>query len=292
VPGDRITDRQVTRYMTLRRTHSQEAAAAKVAISPRSARRIEAAPILPSQRPRRWWRSRSDPLVDVWDSEVVPLLLAHPGLLATSILQHLQERHPGRFHGVLRTLQRRIRQWRALSGPPREIFFPQRHEPGRLALSDFTDAGELGVTIANVPLAHRLYHFALAFSGWEHVEVIEGGESFVALAHGLQNALWQAGGVPAEHRTDSLSAARAGVPARRQRAGWREPAGGGRLHCPLRRALPPLRYEPVAQQPRPGARERDRRGRQSPSQDRPRPGADAARPSRFRDARRLPPLRP
>jgi hypothetical protein len=207
VPGDRITDRQVTRYMTLRRTHSQEAAAAKVAISPRSARRIEAAPILSSQRPRRWWRSRSDPLVDVWDSEVVPLLLAHPGLLATSILQHLQERHPGRFHGVLRTLQRRIRQWRALSGPPREIFFPQRHEPGRLALSDFTDAGELGVTIANVPLAHRLYHFALAFSGWEHVEVIEGGESFVALAHGLQNALWQAGGVPAEHRTDSLSAA-------------------------------------------------------------------------------------
>jgi hypothetical protein len=207
VPGDRITDRQVTRYMTLRRTHTQEAAAAKVGISTRSGRRIEANPILPSQTPRRWWRSRSDPLAEVWESEIVPLLAANPGLLATTVLQYLQELHPGRFHGVLRTLQRRIRRWRALSGPAKEVFFPQAHAPGRMGLSDFTEAGELKVTVAGIPLEHRLYHFTFAFSGWEHAEVIEGGESFVALAHGLQNALWQAGGVPAEHRTDSLSAA-------------------------------------------------------------------------------------
>jgi hypothetical protein len=207
VPGDRINDKQVLRYMTLRRTHTQEAAAAKVGISIRSARRIEGAPVLPSQKPRRWWRSRPDPLAEVWESEIVPLLVANPDLLATTILQHLQDLHPGRFRGVLRTLQRRVRQWRALSGPPKEIFFPQRHEPGRMALSDFTHAGELAVTIAGMPFDHRLYHFTLAFSGWEHAEVVEGGESFVALAHGLQNALWQAGGVPAEHRTDSLSAA-------------------------------------------------------------------------------------
>jgi hypothetical protein len=207
VPGNRITDRQVTRYMTLRRTNTQEAAAAKVGISVRSARRIETAPQLPSQKPRRWWRSRPGPRAEDWDSEIVPLLAANPGLLATSVLQHLQELHPGRFHGVLRTLQRRIRQWRALSGPPKEIFFPQRHEPGRLGLSDFTDAGGLAVTIAGLPFEHRLYHFTFAFCAWEHVEVIEGGESFVALAHGLQNALWQAGGVPVEHPTDSLPAA-------------------------------------------------------------------------------------
>ena len=207
MPGDRITDRQVTRYMNLRRTHTQEAAAAKAAISVRSARRLEADPVLPSQKPRRRWRSRPDPLAEVWEGEVVPLLAANPGLLATTVLQHLQDLHPGRFHGVLRTLQRRIRQWRALSGPPKEVFFPQAHAPGRTGLSDFTDAGELGVTVAGVPLAHRLYHFTFAFSGWEHAEVVEGGESFVALAHGLQNALWRAGGVPAEHRTDSLSAA-------------------------------------------------------------------------------------
>src|SRR3954454_12240391 len=141
---------------TPRRTHTQEAAAAKAAISVRSARRLEADPVLPSQKPRRRWRSRPDPLAEVWEGEVVPLLAANPGLLATTALQHLQDLHPGRFHGVLRTLQRRIRQWRALAGPPKEVFFPQAHAPGRMALSDFTDAGELNVTVAGVPLAHRL----------------------------------------------------------------------------------------------------------------------------------------
>jgi hypothetical protein len=74
-------------------------------------------------------------------------------------------------------------------------------------LSDFTDASDLGVTIAGEPLPHRLYHFRLAFSGWQHAEVVLGGESFTALAEGLQNALWALGGAPREHRSDSLSAA-------------------------------------------------------------------------------------
>ena len=51
-------------------------------------------------------------------------------------------------------------------------------------------------SIAGVPLDHRLYHFRLAFSGWEHAQVVLGGESFVALAEGLQNALWALGGAP------------------------------------------------------------------------------------------------
>ena len=76
-----------------------------------------------------------------------------------------------------------------------------------MALSDFTDASSLGVTIAGEVFGHRLYHFVLAYSGWEHVGVVLGGESFTALAENLQNALWGLGGVPAEHRTDSLSAA-------------------------------------------------------------------------------------
>jgi hypothetical protein len=67
--------------------------------------------------------------------------------------------------------------------------------------------GDLGVSVAGVVLEHRLYHFRLAFSGWEHVHVVLGGESYVALAEGLQNALWALGGAPAEHRSDSLSAA-------------------------------------------------------------------------------------
>ncbi len=74
-------------------------------------------------------------------------------------------------------------------------------------LSDFTDMADLAITVAGEPLVHRLYHFHLAFSGWEHAEVVLGGESFTALAVGMQNALWALGGVPLEHRSDSLSAA-------------------------------------------------------------------------------------
>src|SRR5690606_24993193 len=108
---------------------------------------------------------------------------------------------------VLRTLQRRVRQWRAERGMDQEIFFAQTHPPGRLGLSDFTVADELGIQISGVPLAHRLYQFTFAHSGWRHACVVLGGKSFQALASGLQEALWMAGGVPEEHRTDSLSAA-------------------------------------------------------------------------------------
>jgi hypothetical protein len=76
-----------------------------------------------------------------------------------------------------------------------------------MGLSDFTDMNKHGVSVAGQPLEHRLYHFRLAYSGFGHAHVVLGGESYVALAEGLQNALWSLGGVPAEHRTDSLSAA-------------------------------------------------------------------------------------
>jgi hypothetical protein len=194
--------------MNNRKNKSQALAAAKAGISERSARRLDSATALPSQNPRRYWRSRVDPFVQVWDSEVVPLLRSAPKLMAITVLRKLQDDHPERFpEGMLRTLQRHIRQWRALEGPAKEVFFPQEHAPGHRGLSDFTAMGELRITIANAPYAHILYHFVLAFSRWEHVEVVEGGESFESLSKGLQNALWQAGGAPQEHRSDSLSAA-------------------------------------------------------------------------------------
>jgi hypothetical protein len=65
------------------------------------------------------------------------------------------------------------------------VIFRQAHEPGRMGLSDFTDMAEAGVTVAGEELVHRLYHFRLAFSGFEHGHVVLGGESFVALAAGL-----------------------------------------------------------------------------------------------------------
>ena len=194
--------------MKSRKHHTQERAAAKAAMSARTARRVEEDVTLPSQRARRYWRSRPDPFAAVWDTEVVPLMNNAPTLMAITVLRKLQDDHPERFpDGMLRTLQRHIRRWRALEGPPKEVFFPQEHAPGHRGLSDFTAMGALHVTIANAPFAHILYHFVLAFSRWEHVEVVEGGESFEALSKGLQNALWQAGGAPQEHRSDSLSAA-------------------------------------------------------------------------------------
>lgn len=194
--------------MNIRKNKSQGLAAAKAGISVRSARRIENSVTLPSQNPRRYWRSRTDPFAQVWDTEIVPLLRSAPKLMAITLLRKLQDDHPECYpDGMLRTLQRHIRQWRALEGPPKEVFFPQEHAPGHRGLSDFTAMGELRITIANAPFAHILYHFVLAFSRWEHVEVVESGESFEALSKGLQNALWQAGGAPQEHRSDSLSAA-------------------------------------------------------------------------------------
>jgi transposase InsO family protein len=208
VPGKRITDLQVNKYKALRSQHSQEAAAAKTGISVASARRVEVGVVLPSQRSPRHWRTRADPLAEVWDSEIVPMLQGAPALMAVTLLEELQRRHPERFaDSVLRTLQRRVGQWRAEHGLEREIYFAQEHPPGRLGLSDFTVADELGISLGGLVFPHRLYQFALAHSGWRHVRVVLGGESFQSLATGLQDALWMAGGVPEEHRTDSLSAA-------------------------------------------------------------------------------------
>jgi transposase InsO family protein len=194
-------------FMKLRLSKSVPAAAAQAGISAASAYRIEHDPRLPSQRQSSRERRRPDPLVDVFDAEVVPLLKAAPGIRPVAVFDELRRRHPELSPAVRRTLERRIRTWRALNGEEREVMFRQVHEAGRLGLSDFTEMGDLGVTIMGATLDHRLYHFRLACSGFEHAHVILGGESYVALAEGLQNALWALGGAPREHRSDSLSAA-------------------------------------------------------------------------------------
>ena len=193
--------------MKFRQTNPTAAAAAKASISIATAYRIEKDPRLPSQRKAPRERRRPDPLGDIFKAEVVPMPQASPGLRSVAIFEEMIRRHPELGGGIRRTLERRIRSWRAIHGAEREIIFRQVHEPGRMGLSDFTDMGEAGIAIAGAALDHRLYHFRLAYSGFEHAHVVLGGESFVALAEGLQNALWSLGGVPREHRTDSLSAA-------------------------------------------------------------------------------------
>ena len=197
--------------MTERRKGSPQAlAAAKAGISERSGRTLEqdAAWQPAGQRPKRTYRTRADAFAEVWDAEVVPLLQESPGLQATTVLAELQERHPGAFgDGLLRTLQRRMRQWRALEGPEQEIFFPQTVDPGWQMLCDFTVMDELGVVVDGAVLRHRLAHVRLRYSGWAHAEVVLGGESYTALASALVHALEMYGGVPETLRTDSLSAA-------------------------------------------------------------------------------------
>lgn len=182
-------------------------AAARSGISPATAYRFENDPRLPSGRKMGRGRRRPDPLAEIWDGEIVPMIEAAPGLRPVAIFEEMQRRHPELSPKIRRTLERRLRAWKALYGPSREVIFPQTHEPGRLGLSDFTSADELGVTLAGEAFAHSLYHFRLAYSGFEHARVVLGGESYVALAEGLQNALWSLGGAPVEHRSDSLSAA-------------------------------------------------------------------------------------
>jgi hypothetical protein len=207
LPGTSINDQQARLYMSLRQTLSQQTAAARAGFSASTGSRLDGDPRPPSQKAVPRGRRRPDPLATIWESEIEPMLVAMPGLRPITLFGEMQRRHPDLPDSIRRTLERRVRVWQALHGPDQDVIFRQDHPPGAQGLSDFTDAADLGVSIAGQPLAHRLYHFRLAFSGWAHAEVVLGGESFVALAGGLQNALWGLGGAPAEHRSDSLSAA-------------------------------------------------------------------------------------
>ncbi len=198
------------RYMAKRAGGlSQQVAADAVGISVRSAQRIDRGELQPEgqQQRGRHWRTRADPLAEVWGSVLVPMLEKAPQLEPQTLLLHLERTFPGQeWYRRKRTLQRRVEQWRALHGPAREVMFLQEHRAGVLGISDFTLLKGEPITVAGEVLEHRLFHFRLPFSGWCHVAVIHGGESFVALSESLQNALALCGGVPAEHRTDSLSA--------------------------------------------------------------------------------------
>ena len=148
-----------------------------------------------------------DPLAAVWASELEPMLRREPRLKPTTLFEYLEEQYPGKYSRTLRTLQRRVREWKALHGPEPEVMFMLRHEPGVVGLSDFTKLKGMEITIGGKPFEHLIYHYRLAYSGWQYAQIIQGGESFVALSEGLQNALAASGGAPKEHRTDSLSAA-------------------------------------------------------------------------------------
>ncbi|HEX3681724.1 MAG TPA: IS21 family transposase [Bryobacteraceae bacterium] len=203
-----VTDQQVKRLWRVRQEKlSLEVAAAKAGMDAKTARKYLRDRRLPSEmKQKHQWRTRLDPFEEVWP-ELRERLALEPGLQAKTLFEYLQRTFPGRFpDSQLRTLQRRIKHWRATEGPAREVFFAQEHRPGQLCESDFTHCRELGVTIGGQPLPHLLYHFVLSYSNWETGTICY-SESFESLSEGLQNALWELGGVPREHRSDRMSAA-------------------------------------------------------------------------------------
>jgi len=154
-----VTDKQVQLLrlrLKLAENKTIEAAAAAAGMSARSTHTWKSG-ALPSQAKRpRHWRTRADVFAGVWEAEVVPLLErdAEGVLEATTIIEELRRTHGPRFGDKhLRTLQRRVREWRALRGPEREVFFEQEHVPGREAAIDFTERTSLGVRVAGQALA-------------------------------------------------------------------------------------------------------------------------------------------
>ena len=202
-----VSDKQYWRLMKLLNSgKTLERAAALSDMDEKTARKYRHLGKPPSQaRQSRAYRTRADVFAGVWN-EIVPFLESEPEVEATTLLEYLSERYPNRFSDShLRTLQRRIKTWRAVHGSPKEVFFEQRHLPGHQAQSDFTCFNELNITINRQPFPHLFYHFCLTYSNWETGGICF-SESFEAFAEGLQNALWQLGKVPQEHRTDNLTA--------------------------------------------------------------------------------------
>lgn len=192
------------------KTDSQPLAAAKAGMSLSTAKRY----IRNGGKPKRKleptprdWTTRRDPFSEVWP-EVVQLLRKDIGLEGKTLMAWLMERYPNRFQpGQLRTLQRRIRDWRVLEGPEqKEVFFPQEILPGRQSQSDYTHCNTLAVTIDGQEFPHMLYHFMLPYSRWEYV-CIASTESFDTLTSGYTAAIQELGAVAPEHRTDNLAAA-------------------------------------------------------------------------------------
>jgi hypothetical protein len=206
--GRRVTDAQVREMrLNLNRKASLQEAAMKAGMDRKTARKYRDRGKLPSESsvPHNW-RTRIDPLLAVWP-RLEELLRCEPTLQAKTLVEWLGREDPAQdWQRCRRTVERRVRQWKAEHGTAKEVFFSQVHEPGRLGASDFTHMEKLGVTLQGEPFAHLVYHFVLTHSNWEHATLCF-SENFASLSQGLQAAVWELGGVPERHRTDRMTLA-------------------------------------------------------------------------------------
>lgn len=205
MPGNRMSELQVTKYKELRGKHTQEAAAAKTGVSVASAHRIESAVLLPSQKPPRSWRKRADPLDDVCTTEVVPMLESAPGLMAVAVLKELQLRYPRRFDGECCARC----NVGLVSGVPSMEVIARSSSPRSIRPADWacrTSRCATGRALASPASPCRTCCTSSPLRTAAGAMPVSCWAASQALASGLQAALWMAGGVPEEHGTDSLSA--------------------------------------------------------------------------------------
>lgn len=203
-----VTDAQVRKLMEEMNKHGKIGRASIMSGMDRStARKYQSSGILPSQNKiERTWRTRENPFEEDWPTIEIMLEVA-PALESKTIFDWLTEQHEGRYvPGQLRSLQRRIRDWRATNGPEKEVFFAQEHRPGEAMQTDFTHATALKITICGELLEHLLCHNVLPYSNWEWATVSR-SESLMAIRRGIQSALIQLGRVPKNSQTDNSTAA-------------------------------------------------------------------------------------
>ncbi|MFC1453250.1 IS21 family transposase [Verrucomicrobiota bacterium] len=201
-------DRKVRKLMEeYQRTGKLTTASLRSDLDAKTARKYLRAGKRPSQmRSEHTWRTRPDPFAGYWE-EARDMLEDAPELEAKILFEWLCEQHPDTYQeGQVRTFQRRVREWRALSGPSQEVYFPQEHPPGVRMSTDFTWMNALAVTIGGCPFPHLLCHSVLCYSNWQWASVCH-SESMLALRKGVQAALFRLGRIPAEHWTDHSTAA-------------------------------------------------------------------------------------
>jgi len=187
--------------------YTQEIAAVKEGMDVKTARKYIHNETLPSDMTApHIWKTRTDIFTGHWD-EIIKLLNTSPRLQGKTLMAYLIRKYPGHYQKKhLRTLQRRIRNWRAEYGASEPVIFRQDIKPGKQSQSDYTCMNALNITINSQLFKHLLFHFMLPYSRWESVYLCF-SESFDTLVCGYEKAVWELGCVAQEHRTDNLTAA-------------------------------------------------------------------------------------
>lgn len=204
------TDAQVRKLMEEMTKHGKIGlASVRAGLDRKTGRKYVAEGRLPSELKKpRWWRTREDPFAEDWPA-IIARLAEAPELEAKTVFELLlaDPTNVNKYEpSQLRTLQRRVREWRATAGPDKEVFFAQVHRAGDALQTDFTSGNELKVTVAGQFFEHLICHVVLPFSNWEWVTICR-SESMMALRRGVQSAVFRLGRVANWHQTDNSTAA-------------------------------------------------------------------------------------